>query len=69
VAGREMRTYHEWMKSALLVTLEGSPALVVPAASAPRRINLHRSLSGLPGAYARVCWRSVTLERWNAVFP
>jgi amidase len=31
VAGREMRTYHEWMKSALLVTLSGNPALVAPA--------------------------------------
>ena len=31
VAGKEMRTYHEWMKSALLVTLSGNPALVVPA--------------------------------------
>jgi amidase len=31
VAGHEMRTYHEWMKSALLVTLSGAPALVVPA--------------------------------------
>ena len=31
VAGKEMRTYHEWMKSPLLVTLSGNPALVVPA--------------------------------------
>lgn len=31
VAGHEMRTYHEWMKSALLVTLAGAPALAVPA--------------------------------------
>jgi len=31
VAGVEMRTYHEWMKSALLVTLSGCPALVAPA--------------------------------------
>jgi amidase len=31
VVGREMRTYHEWMMSALLVTLSGNPALVVPA--------------------------------------
>lgn len=31
VAGEPMRTYHEWMKSALLVTLSGNPALVVPA--------------------------------------
>jgi amidase len=31
VAGHTMRTYHEWMMSALLVTLSGNPALVVPA--------------------------------------
>ncbi|MDB5680670.1 MAG: amidase [Sphingomonas bacterium] len=31
VAGVAMQTYHEWMKSALLVTLAGNPALVVPA--------------------------------------
>jgi amidase len=31
VAGQSMRTYHEWMKSALLVTLAGNPALAVPA--------------------------------------
>ncbi|HEY2358532.1 MAG TPA: amidase [Phenylobacterium sp.] len=31
VAGRTMRTYHEWMQSALLVTLSGCPALVAPA--------------------------------------
>lgn len=31
VAGVSMRTYHEWMKSALLVTLSGNPALVAPA--------------------------------------
>ncbi|HEY1928313.1 MAG TPA: amidase [Caulobacteraceae bacterium] len=31
IAGHEMRTYHEWMMSALLVTLTGCPALVVPA--------------------------------------
>jgi amidase len=31
VAGREMRTYHEWMEAALLVTLSGNPALAVPA--------------------------------------
>jgi amidase len=31
VAGQAMRTYHEWMESALLVTLSGCPSLVVPA--------------------------------------
>jgi len=31
VAGKPMRTYHEWMASALMVTLSGCPALVAPA--------------------------------------
>ncbi len=31
VAGETMRTYHEWMKSPLLVTLSGNPALAAPA--------------------------------------
>jgi amidase len=31
IAGQAMRTYHEWMKSALMVTLSGNPALAVPA--------------------------------------
>jgi amidase len=31
VAGRPMRSYHEWMKGTLLVTMSGCPALAVPA--------------------------------------
>lgn len=31
IAGKEMRTYHEWMKSPLLITLAGNPALAAPA--------------------------------------
>lgn len=31
IAGRKMRTYHEWMKGTLLVTMSGCPALAVPA--------------------------------------
>jgi amidase len=31
IAGQKMQTYHEWMKSALLVTMTGCPALAVPA--------------------------------------
>ncbi len=31
VAGFTMRTYHEWMKAALLVTMSGCPALAAPA--------------------------------------
>jgi amidase len=31
IAGRTMRTYHEWMQSVLMITLSGCPALAVPA--------------------------------------
>jgi len=31
VAGKRMKTYHEWMKGALLVTMCGCPSLAVPA--------------------------------------
>ncbi|MBC9031529.1 amidase [Sphingomonas sp. JC676] len=31
VAGREMRTYHEWMQAVCLVTLSGCPSLAAPA--------------------------------------
>jgi amidase len=31
IAGREMATYHEWMKATLLVTMSGCPALAAPA--------------------------------------
>jgi amidase len=31
IAGQKMRTYHEWMKGTLLVTMSGCPALAAPA--------------------------------------
>ena len=31
IAGQKMRTYHEWMKATLLVTMSGCPALAAPA--------------------------------------
>jgi amidase len=31
IAGRNMQTYHEWMKGALLITMSGCPALAAPA--------------------------------------
>jgi amidase len=31
IAGRTMRTYHEWMKATLLITMSGCPALAAPA--------------------------------------
>ena len=31
IAGRPMRTYHEWMQGVLLVTMTGCPSLAVPA--------------------------------------
>ena len=31
IAGQKMKTYHEWMKAVLLVSMSGCPALAVPA--------------------------------------
>jgi amidase len=31
IAGRQMETYHEWMKVVLLITMSGNPALAAPA--------------------------------------
>jgi len=31
IAGKRMKTYHEWMKGTLLVTMSGCPSLAVPA--------------------------------------
>jgi len=39
IAGRTMRTYHEWMKGVCLVSLTGCPSLAMPAGFSP---------SGLP---------------------
>jgi amidase len=39
IAGRSMRTYHEWMKGVCLVSLTGCPSLAAPAGFSP---------SGLP---------------------
>ena len=36
IAGRQMRTYHEWMKAVCLITLAGCPSLAVPAGFDPR---------------------------------
>lgn len=35
IAGRTMRTYHEWMTGVLLVTMAGCPSLAVPAGFGP----------------------------------
>ncbi len=35
VAGRNMQTYHEWMKGVLPVTMSGCPALAAPAGFSP----------------------------------
>lgn len=35
IAGREMRTYHEWQMATCLVTLAGCPAVAVPAGFGP----------------------------------
>jgi amidase len=36
IAGRKMRTYHEWMKGVCLITMTGSPSLAVPAGFNPQ---------------------------------
>jgi amidase len=36
IAGRTMRTYHEWMKATLLITMSGCPALAAPAGFSDR---------------------------------
>jgi amidase len=36
VAGRTMRTYHEWMAGALIVTMSGCPSLAAPAGFSAR---------------------------------
>ncbi len=36
IGGTVMRTYHEWMKANLLVTMSGCPALAAPAGFCPR---------------------------------
>ena len=43
IAGREMRTYHEWQMATCLVTLAGCPAVAVPAGFGPAGPN-----AGLP---------------------
>lgn len=35
ISGQMMRTYHEWMKGTLLVTMSGCPALAAPAGFSP----------------------------------
>lgn len=35
IAGRTMRTYHEWQMATCLVTLAGCPAVAVPAGFGP----------------------------------
>jgi amidase len=36
IAGRSMRTYHEWMKGTLLVSMSGCPSLAAPAGFSER---------------------------------
>jgi amidase len=36
IAGRTMRTYHEWMTAICLITMSGCPALAVPAGFNPQ---------------------------------
>ena len=60
IAGRTMRTYHEWMQGVLLVTLGGGPSLAVPAGFGPQGLPMglqilapaHEELSCLQLGYA-----------------
>ncbi|HEY2052078.1 MAG TPA: amidase [Caulobacteraceae bacterium] len=60
IAGRPMRTYHEWMKAVCLVTMTGSPSLAAPAGFSPQGLPMglqiiapvHRELDCLQLAYA-----------------
>jgi amidase len=60
IAGVAMRSYHEWMKAQLLVTMSGCPALAVPAGFGPEGLPIgiqiiapiRRELACLQLAYA-----------------
>ena len=60
IAARRMRTYHEWMKATLLITMSGCPALAAPAGFGDRGLPIgiqiiapnRRELDCLQLAYA-----------------
>jgi len=60
IAGRAMRTYHEWMQGVCLVTMSGCPALAAPAGFGPAGLPMgiqivapvHRELDCLQLAFA-----------------
>ena len=70
VAGRPMRTYHEWMQAVCLITMSGCPALAAPAgfnaAGLPMGIQIvgpaHQELAclKLAAAYEAAAARDVT---------
>jgi amidase len=46
IAGRKMKTYHEWMKGVLPVTMAGCPALAVPAGFGDRGLPIGIQIVG-----------------------
>jgi amidase len=60
IAGRPMRTYHEWMKAVCLITMSGCPSLAVPAGFSAQGLPMglqiiapvHRELDCLQLAHA-----------------
>ncbi|QUD89197.1 amidase [Phenylobacterium montanum] len=60
IAGRQMETYHEWMKVVLPISMTGCPALAVPAGFGPQGLPMglqivgpnHAELACLQLAYA-----------------
>ncbi|HEX4177356.1 MAG TPA: amidase [Rhizomicrobium sp.] len=60
IAGRQMQTYHEWMKAVCLITMAGTPSLAVPAGFDGRGLSMglqiiapvHHEMDCLKLAYA-----------------
>jgi len=50
VAGKTMRTYHEWMLGTFLVTMTGLPALAAPAGFSPSGLPAGIQIIGRRGA-------------------
>lgn len=77
IAGKQMTTYHEWMKAMLLITMSGCPALAVPAGfgyhGLPMGIQIvapvHQEFASLQLAYAyelAANWTATHLPSWIA---
>jgi amidase len=54
IAGRAMSTYHEWMKSSLLISMSGCPAVAVPAGFNPQHLPMGLQIIG-PSRHELAC--------------